>query len=70
MLAFHLDEHMDHAIAHGLISRGINCTTTTDADMLGAPEEAHIEFALRERRVTVTNDPDFLAFANKNVTHA
>ena len=70
MLAFHLDEHMDHAIARGLISRGIDCSTTTDAGLLGASDETHIEFAVRERRVMVTNDPDFLAFANQNVAHA
>lgn len=69
MLAFHLDEHMDHAIAHGLRGRGIDCTTTTDAGLLGARDEAHIEFSLREGRVIVTNDPDFLAFANQGVDH-
>jgi hypothetical protein len=70
VLAFHLDEHMDHAIARGLISRGIDCTTTTDAALLGASDEAHIEFAIRERRVIVTNDPDFLAFESESVVHA
>ncbi|HEY2412055.1 MAG TPA: DUF5615 family PIN-like protein [Pirellulaceae bacterium] len=70
MLAFHLDEHMDHAIAQALHSRGIDCTTTTDAGLLGAADEEHIEFALREPRVIVTNDPDFLDLAGKGVHHA
>jgi hypothetical protein len=70
VLAFHLDEHVDHAIARGLQSRGIDCTTTTDAGLLGATDEAHIEFGLRERRVVVTSDPDFLALANEHVPHA
>src|SRR5262245_5083801 len=61
---------MNHAIARGLISRGIDCTTTTDAGLLGASDEAHIEFGIREGRVIVTNDPDFLAFATENITHA
>lgn len=29
-LLFHLDEHMDHAIANGLRRRGIDVTTTVD----------------------------------------
>jgi hypothetical protein len=70
VLTFHLDEHVDHAIARGLQSRGIDCTTTTDAGLLGAADEAHIEFALSERSVIVTNDPDFLVFASAGVEHA
>jgi hypothetical protein len=70
VLAFHLDEHVDHAIARGLRSRGINCTTTTDAGLLGAEDAGHVAFCLREQRVIVTNDPDFLDFANQGVEHA
>jgi hypothetical protein len=70
VLAFHLDEHMDHAIAYGLRSRGIDVTTTTEAGLLGADDPAHLEFALREQRVVVTNDADFLAFANQSIDHA
>jgi hypothetical protein len=70
VLAFHLDEHMDHAIAQALKSRGIDVTTTTDAGLLGADDSAHLEFALREQRVIVTIDPDFLEFANHNNEHA
>jgi hypothetical protein len=50
VLAFHLDEHLDHAIAYGLRNRGVDCTTTTDAGLLGAQDELHIEFALRDQR--------------------
>lgn len=70
MLAFHLDEHMDHAIANGLRSRGIDVTTTGDAVLLGADDSAHLEFALRENRVIVTSDADFLAFARQSTQHA
>jgi hypothetical protein len=70
VLAFHLDEHMSHAIAHGLRSRGIDVTTTTEAGLLGASDSAHIAFALRERRVIVTNDPDYVAMANAGIEHA
>jgi len=70
VLRFHLDEHVDHAIAHALRSRGVDVTTTTDARLLGAEDNVHIEYALREGRVTVTNDPDFLAFAAQSDQHA
>ena len=70
MLAFHLDEHLDHAIAQGLRSRGIDVTTTVEAGLLGADDAAHIEFALRERRVIVTSDADYLAFAIQSNEHA
>ena len=69
MLAFHLDEHMDHAIARALCSRGIDCTTTSDAALLGASDESHIEFGLQEQRVIITNDPDFLALARHGMHH-
>jgi hypothetical protein len=69
VLAFHLDEHVDHAIARGLLARGISCTTTTDAGLRGASDESQIGFALDEGRVIVTNDPDFLALANSGMQH-
>jgi hypothetical protein len=61
---------MDHAIARGLRVRGIDCTTTTDAGLLQAEDEAHIQFCLREQRVIVTNDPDFLVLAHARIQHA
>jgi predicted nuclease of predicted toxin-antitoxin system len=70
VLAFHLDEHIDPAIAFGLRRRGIDCTTTADAALLGADDTAHVEFALREGRVVVTNDADFLALATEGLSHA
>jgi predicted nuclease of predicted toxin-antitoxin system len=68
-MRFHLDEHVDPAIAHGLRLRGIDATTTDDVDLLGAPDEAHLEFARREIRVIFTNDSDFLRFAAANLSH-
>ncbi len=60
MLRFHLDEHIDTAIADGLRRRGIDVTTTAEAGLRGAGDEAHVAFALSEGRVLVTNDADFL----------
>ena len=70
MLRFHLDEHVPHAIAHGLARRQIDVTTTTTAGLLNATDEAHLEFAFRETRVIFTNDADFLRLAAAGVPHA
>jgi predicted nuclease of predicted toxin-antitoxin system len=70
MLRFHLDEHVPHAIAHGLRRRQIDVTTTTDAGLIGAEDEDHVAFALRENRVIFTNDRDFLRIAATGNPHA
>lgn len=69
MLRFHLDEHIDHAIARGLRDRGIDVTTTTDAGLLSAPDEEHLEHARRETRVIVRRDADFLRLAGQSQNH-
>ncbi len=69
-MRFHLDEHVDPAIAHGLRLRGIDVTTTVDANLLNAPDGLHLQFALREGRVIFTNDSDFLRFATTSQEHA
>lgn len=68
-MRFHLDEHVDFAVAHGLRLRGIDVTTTVDANLLSAPDELHIEFARRENRVIFTNDSDFLRMAGTGNEH-
>ena len=70
MLRFHLDEHIDTAIAEGLRRRGIDVTTTADARLRGAADEDHIAFALPETRVIVTKVPDFLQLHRAGVPHA
>jgi hypothetical protein len=68
-MRFHLDEHVAHAIAAGLRRRGIDVTTTVDAALLSAPDELHIEFAKKGRRVVVTQDTDFLRSAASDPMH-
>jgi predicted nuclease of predicted toxin-antitoxin system len=65
-----LDEHVPHAIAHGLRRRQIDVTTTTDAGLIGASDEDHMALALREQRVFFTNDRDFLRLAARGTPHA
>jgi uncharacterized protein with PIN domain len=67
-MRFHLDEHLAHAIAAGVRRRGID-VTTADADLLSAPDEDHLAFAKRERRVIVTQDTDFLRHAASDPMH-
>jgi hypothetical protein len=43
-MRFHLDEHVDFAIARGLRRRGIDVTTTVDAGLRTASDLRHIEF--------------------------
>lgn len=68
-MRFHLDGHVAHAIADGLRRRGIDVTTTVDADLLSASDEAHIAYAKYNGRVVVTQDTDFLRAAAVDPTH-
>ena len=70
IIRFHLDEHIAGAIATGLLAHGIDVTTTSAAGLTGAADSAHIEFALSENRVIVTNDADFLRHAAAGTEHA
>ncbi len=67
---FHLDEHIDHAIARALAERGIDATTTVEAGLRGAEDGEQLAFGRRERRVIVTDDYDFLRFASTSGDHA
>ena len=59
-LKYHLDENMPHAVANGLKQRGVNATTSTDANMIGATDEEQLTHALADNRVLVTEDDDLL----------
>ena len=69
MLRFHLDEHIDAALADGLRRCGIDVTTTAGAGLRGARDEDHVEFARAQGRVVVTQDPDFLRIHRTGVPH-
>lgn len=60
MLRFHLDENMPSALASGLRRRGINVSTTTEAELLEATDLQHLAFALQDGRIVVTHDTDFI----------
>ena len=70
MLRFHLDENVDQALAHALRRRGIDVTLPGPAGLSGASDEEHLAFALREGRVAITHDADFLRLASRGTKHA
>lgn len=70
MIRWHLDEHVDRAVANALRGRGIDVTTTIDAALISASDEDHVAFALREGRVIFTHDADYLRLASQGVRHA
>jgi uncharacterized protein with PIN domain len=70
VIAFHLDENVDFAIAHGLRLRGIDVTTAVDAGLISAADPEHIAFALAEKRVVFTQDQDFLRHHQAGIGHA
>ena len=68
-IRFHLDEHVNPAIADGLRRRGIDVSTTADAGLRGADDTEHIAFGLAEGRVIFTNDHDFLRIHDQGSEH-
>ena len=69
-IRFHLDEHVDPAIAFALRRRNIDVTTTTDANLLSADDSVHLEYARQSERVIFTQDEDFLTLAASGAEHA
>jgi predicted nuclease of predicted toxin-antitoxin system len=69
-IRFHLDEHIDHEVATGLRTRGIDVTTATDAGLLHSGDQDHLRYALDSQRIVFTNDQDFLRLHSQGVPHA
>lgn len=68
-ITFHLDEHIDPAIADALRRHGIDVSTTVEAGLRTMNDDAQIAFIRNEQRVIVTSDKDFLRFAGSNSDH-
>ena len=67
---FYTDEHVARAVANGLRERGVDVVTTSEAGLLGASDEKHLEYASAEWRVVFTQDEDFLKLHASGVKHA
>ncbi len=60
---------MPTAVADALRLRGIDVVRAQDVGLRCASDEQHLAFALREKRVIVTRDADFLRFHARGVEH-
>lgn len=69
-IRYHLDEHMDAAVAVGLRRRGINVTTTVEAGLMRASDPEQLAFALGQQRVFITRDRRILASVGQLGPHA
>ena len=69
-IRFHCDENVDPAVADGLRRRGVDVTLPAEVGLVGASDADHLAFALREQRVVVTHDEDFLAHAKAGESHS
>ena len=70
MILYHLDEHVPRAVAEGLRRRGIDASTTVEAGLRSATDEAHLTYARVQGRVMVTCDRDFLVLASRGQSQA
>lgn len=68
-IRFHLDEHIDSAVAEGLSRRGADVSTTAERGLIGQSDEIHWQLVNDEQRVLVTNDSDFLIFHAQGRPH-
>ncbi len=69
-IRFPLDENCHRAIADGLRRRGIDATTTPEADLVRATDEEQIAFATSQNRVIFTQDRDFLRLHAAGMPHS
>lgn len=60
-LKFYTDTHIAKAVAIQLRARGVDIVRCEDVGLAAASDLEHLEYAVRENRVMITNDDDFLA---------
>jgi predicted nuclease of predicted toxin-antitoxin system len=68
-LKFYTDEHVSKAVARGLLQRGVDVLTVSEAGMLSASDEEHLAYAREKIRVMFTQDDDFLRLHAAGVQH-
>lgn len=69
-IRYYTDEHVARAVIYGLRQRGIDVPSVPEAGMMGATDDAHLAYALAQRRVRFTQDADFMRLAATGVVHA
>lgn len=68
-IRFHLDEHMDPAIARGLRRHGVDMTTTVEAELISQSDQNQLDYARSTARVIVSHDTDFLRLSEESTDH-
>lgn len=68
-IRFYLDEQVSKSIQTGLDRRGVEVLTCKDAGMLGASDQAHLEFCKENNWVIFSQDDDFLSLASDGQNH-
>lgn len=61
---------MARAVVRGLRHRGVDVLTVSEAGLLGAMDEEHLERARAEGRVLFSQDEDFMRLHPTGVEHA
>ncbi|MGH2562817.1 MAG: DUF5615 family PIN-like protein [Thermomicrobiales bacterium] len=69
-IRFQFDEHVQHAVAHGLRRQGVDVLTAGDAGLLNTPDAEILAHAFAAGRVIVTHDKDFLRLHREQQPHA
>jgi predicted nuclease of predicted toxin-antitoxin system len=66
---FYLDEHIPKGVVEGPRRRGVDVLTVQEAGRSGDSDGKQLAFAVREGRVLVTFDDDFLRLDATGVPH-
>ena len=69
-IKFYFDEHISKAVAKGLQRGGVDALTAHAAGRRGFSDAEQLAFALRQQRVMVTMDSDYIALAAQGTLHA
>lgn len=69
-MTFHTDDNVAEAVALGLRRRGFDVTTTPEAGLRGASDEAQLAYCLVQGRVMISHDADMLRLASSGTPHA
>ena len=69
-IKYHLDESVANAVANGLEHRGIDVTTSKATGLIGASDLQQLDYAMKQDRVLVTHDDDFLRIHAEGAEHA
>jgi predicted nuclease of predicted toxin-antitoxin system len=68
-IRYHLDENVDPSVAIGLRAYGIDVTISKQKNLLSSGDGTQLAYAIRENRVIVTHDEDFLIIHSHGVEH-